>query len=107
FAPVRRRAVCDPAPGARTRPCAHPWSPYVSGSRGGAYVRACSVDRSASRSMFSAGCVLGEEGVTLYSRQTHSFGPACDFARLIREGLLSVNVAAPAAPAGSNSLTRR
>src|SRR6185295_16655929 len=61
---VRRTAVCDHAPGAPTKPCARLWSPSVSGSRGGAYVRACSVDRSASRS-FSAGCALGKEGLTL------------------------------------------
>ena len=64
FAAVRRTTVCDHAPGARTRPYARPWSPYVRGSRGGAYVRACSVDRSASR-LFSAGCALGKEGLTL------------------------------------------
>jgi hypothetical protein len=64
FAAVRRTTACDHAPGARTRPYARPWSPYVRGSRGGAYVRACSVDRSASR-LFSAGCALGKEGLTL------------------------------------------
>jgi len=66
FAAVRRTAVCDHAPGAPTKPCARPWSPYVHGSRGGAYVRACSVDRSASRS-FSAGCALGKEDYPRYA----------------------------------------
>src|SRR5262245_29679659 len=64
LAAVRPTAVCDRAPGAPTRLCARPWSPYVCGSRGGAYVQACSVDRSASRS-FSAGCALGKEGPAL------------------------------------------
>ena len=86
FAAVRRTAFCDHARGAPTRPCARPWSPYVRGSRGDACVRACSVDRSASR-LFSAGWALGKEGLPSICRQTHLFGPPCDFARLIREGL--------------------
>jgi hypothetical protein len=64
FAAIRRTAFCDHARGAPTKPCDRPWSPYVCGSRGDAYVRACSVDRSASR-LFSAGCALGKEGQTL------------------------------------------
>ena len=62
FAAVRRTAVCDHAPGAPTRPCARPWSPYVRGSRDGACVRACSVDRSASRFVLRW-LRLGEGGI--------------------------------------------
>ena len=64
FAAIKRTAFCDHARGAPTKPCDRPWSPYVRGSRGDACVRACSVDRSASR-LFSAGCALGKEGLTL------------------------------------------
>src|SRR5689334_6831875 len=92
LAAVRRTDVCDHGPVAPTKPCVRPWLPYVRGSRGGACVRACSVDRSASR-LFLRWLRLGEGGSKPSIRRlTRLFGPPCDFARLIREGLWSVNV---------------
>src|SRR5262249_35079918 len=59
------------------------------GNRDGACVQACSVDKSASRSDLRA---VGKRGRRPRKRlETRIFGPAHDFARLIREGPWPVN----------------
>jgi hypothetical protein len=78
-AAVRRTAACDCAPGAPTRPCVHLWLPCARGNRVGACVRACSVDRSASRSGSPLGAPWARRTMSS-KRQVNpkSFGPAHD-----------------------------
>jgi hypothetical protein len=94
FTAVRLTAVCVRVPGAPTRPCVHPLLPCARGSRDGACVRACSVDRSASRSVLRWSRLEERGRRPRILIKTRRLGPALDFARLIREGLWPVNATA-------------
>ena len=103
---LRRTAACGHVRDVPTGPFVHPLLPCARGNRDGVCARACSVDRSASR--FKSPLRWGKEDTILQNVfKPRSFGPAHDFARLIREGLGQVNATAKALAASSKTLTRR
>ena len=92
----RRKAACARASAVPTPLCARLWCPCARGNRDGACVRACSVDRSASRLNSPKGRAGGEGGKAAPKPGKSELKPelvriGTGFARLIREGLMSVN----------------